>query len=404
MAQDTASFQIKDSFFIKGKWLIVFWMCFTFVFSLYLSYPKIELMTYTAGFLIFFHALLLFTARKLLKVLKTINLIISTQIIISIIMGGLMIDNPTSSIAFLVSFLPIILIEEITFIDSKKLINIFSTSYIVILIVVGLINGDLKSEFYIIESIVLMLFSSKYYYSLIYNNYKKNIQLQQLNDELTAAYQEVTRLTTKKIKQELARDLHDSLVQDLIGIRLQLATIERQVQKKDFDGANQNFKNIQLLTQEAIIASRKKITEYRQMKSEDVKITLKAKVNEKTQLLKARYGLLTNLDIVDNLELPNSLLDDVVQIINEALVNVVRHAETSQAKVRAVIKGQKLIVKIINNGIPFPEKYQQQHDHYGLIGMRERAKSHDGDLKIWSTPEIGTIVLLEIPLRRERNV
>ncbi|MEW2857230.1 histidine kinase [Lactiplantibacillus paraplantarum] len=313
-----------------------------------------------------------------------------------------MLDNPTSSITFLVSFLPIIQIEEITFIDSKKSINIFSTSYIVILIALGLINGDLKSEFYIIESIVLILFFSKYYYSLIYNNYQKRIQLKQLNDELTVAYQEVARLTTKKIKQEVARDLHDSLVQDLIGIRLQLATIEMQVQKKNFSVANKNLKNTQILTRDAIFASRKKITEYRQMKNEDKEATFKDKLNEKAQLLKTRYGLLTNLEIEDNLELPSRVLDDVVQIINEALVNVVRHAETNQAKVVASVTQEKLIIKIVNNGIPFLKK--QQHGHYGLIGMRERAKLHGGTLKILSTPEISTIVLIEIPLGGESNV
>ncbi|MFT9255397.1 sensor histidine kinase [Liquorilactobacillus hordei] len=404
MPQKIADFQIKDTFFIKDKWLILFWLCFTFVFSLYLSYPELKPTTYGAGFLVFLHLLILLLARKLLKIFKSINLILSMQVIISFVMGGLMINNSTSATAFLVGFLPIVIIEEITFIDNRKWLSIFSICYIVLLLFLEIIITDWESVFFMLEAIIAIVFVSKYYYSLIYNNYQKKIELQQLNVELNDAYREVTTLTTREVKQKLARDLHDTLVQDLIGINLQLALIENHVQKNDLSGTAKSLKDTQKLTKEAIISSRKTITEYRKIKDEDIKLTLKGKVIEKVQLLQKRYGLATNVNIAADLELPSKLLIDVVRMINEALINVVRHAETEEAQVDAYLKGEKLVIKISNNGIPFPEKYQQRHDHYGLIGMRERAQSHNGDLKIWSTAEVGTIVLIEIPLGGKSNV
>ncbi|KRN08138.1 two-component system, NarL family, sensor histidine kinase YdfH [Liquorilactobacillus mali KCTC 3596 = DSM 20444] len=318
-------------------------------------------------------------------------------------MGGLMIYNPTSALTFLVGFLPVVVIEEITFINSKRWVNPFSLGYIILLLILGLIISDLESEFFILESIVALVFVSRYYYSMINANYKKKIELQQLNNELNDAYKEVARLTTREVKQKLARDLHDTLVQDLVGINLQLAIIENHVQKKNFDSAAKSLRDTQRLTKEAIGDSRKTIAEYRKIKDEDIKLTVKAKVLEKTQLLKKRYGLVTDINITEDLELPSNLLIDVLRMINEALINVIRHADTDKAQVDVYIKKEKLIVKIINNGIPFPEKYQQRHDHYGLIGIRERAKAHGGDLKIWSTPEVGTIVLVEIPIGGKIN-
>ncbi|AUJ30405.1 sensor histidine kinase [Liquorilactobacillus hordei] len=403
MSERITDFQIKKSFFTRGKWLILFWLCFIFIFSLSLSYPTLKVTTYSAGYLIFLHLIILFTAYKLFEVFKTINVIIIAQIVVSLSMGGLMLYNPITSLVFLIGFLPIIIIEEITFIDSKKWINMFSACYIIILLFLGTI-GDWENEFFIFEAVIVIVFISKYYYSLIYNNFKKKIELEKINAELNDAYQEVTTLTTRAVKQKLARDLHDTLVQDLIGINLQLALIENHVQKNDLSGTAKSLKDTQKLTKEAIISSRKTITEYRKIKDEDIKLTLKGKVIEKVQLLQKRYGLATNVNIAADLELPSKLLIDVVRMINEALINVVRHAETEEAQVDAYLKGEKLVIKISNNGIPFPEKYQQRHDHYGLIGMRERAQSHNGDLKIWSTAEVGTIVLIEIPLGGKSNV
>lgn len=393
--------KIKDNFFVRGKWLILLWICFNYIFSLYLSYPKIAEATYMAGFIVFLHLITVLKARQLLQLWGNwaIKVILTFQIVLTFSMGLLMLKNETSAFSFLVGFIPVIVIEEITFGNDKKIVTPFALGYSVVTLGTGSLTKSLATEFFMFQAIVALIFVSKYYYSLIYNNHKKNAELQRLNTELSDAYKEVTRLTTQAVKQKIARDLHDTLVQDLIGINLQLATIDNYLKNKNFADAIRRLENTQKLTQEAITTSRKTITEYRQMQAKNVKIILRDKVVEKVQLLKARYGLDTSVHIAAELELPGELLTDVLRMINEALVNVIKHANISKATVTAqIVHEKKLVIKIMNNGIPFPEKYQQRHDHYGLIGMRERAKAHGGDLKIWSTPEEGTIVLIEVAL------
>ncbi len=393
--------KIKDNFFVKGKWLILLWICFNYMFSLYISYPNILETTYVAGFLIFLHLITVLGAQKLLQLLgnRTINVILILQIILTFGMGLLMVRNENSAFSFLVGFIPVIVIEEVTFGNDKKIITPFALGYIIVTLIAGIFTKSLETEFFMFQAIIAIVFISKYYYSLIYNNHKKNAELQRLNNELSDAYKEVTRLTTKTVKQKIARDLHDTLVQDLIGINLQLTTVENYLKNKDFAGAFQTLENTQNLTQEAITASRRTITDYRRLEDKNVKVTLRDKVIEKVQLLKERYGLDTSVDITDELELPSGLLTDVLRMINEALVNVIKHANISKATVTAqVVHEKRLVIKIMNNGTPFSEKYQKRRDHYGLIGIRERAKSHGGNLKIWSTPEEGTIVLIEVAL------
>ncbi|MFT8741757.1 MAG: histidine kinase [Liquorilactobacillus satsumensis] len=393
--------KIKDNFFVRGKWLILLWICFNYIFSLYLSYPKIAEATYMAGFIVFLHLITVLKARQLLQLWGNwaIKVILTFQIVLTFSMGLLMLKNETSAFSFLVGFIPVIVIEEITFGNDKKIVTPFALGYSVVTLGTGSLTKSLATEFFMFQAIVALIFVSKYYYSLIYNNHKKNAELQRLNTELSDAYKEVTRLTTQAVKQKIARDLHDTLVQDLIGINLQLATIDNYLKNKNFADAIRRLENTQKLTQEAITTSRKTITEYRQMQAKNVKIILRDKVVEKVQLLKARYGLDTSVHIAAELELPGELLTDVLRMINEALVNVIKHANISKATVTAqIVHEKKLVIKIMNNGIPFPEKYQQRHDHYGLIGMRERAKAHGGDLKIWSIPEEGTIVLIEVAL------
>ncbi|MFT8954028.1 sensor histidine kinase [Liquorilactobacillus satsumensis] len=389
--------KIKDNFFVRGKWLILLWICFNYIFSLYLSYPKIAEATYMAGFIVFLHLITVLKARQWGD--WAIKVILTFQIVLTFSMGLLMLKNETSAFSFLVGFIPVIVIEEITFGNDKKIVTPFALGYSVVTLGTGSLTKSLATEFFMFQAIVALIFVSKYYYSLIYNNHKENAELQRLNTELSDAYKEVTRLTTQAVKQKIARDLHDTLVQDLIGINLQLATIDNYLKNKNFADAIRRLENTQKLTQEAITTSRKTITEYRQMQAKNVKIILRDKVVEKVQLLKARYGLDTSVHIAAELELPGELLTDVLRMINEALVNVIKHANISKATVTAqIVHEKKLVIKIMNNGIPFPEKYQQRHDHYGLIGMRERAKAHGGDLKIWSTPEEGTIVLIEVAL------
>lgn len=69
---------------------------------------------------------------------------------------------------------------------------------------------------------------------MIYRQAFQAQYLQEVNEELNQAYAQVEEVTTKAVKQTLARDLHDSLTQDLIGINMHLSAMKVLLDNEDY--------------------------------------------------------------------------------------------------------------------------------------------------------------------------
>lgn len=94
-------------------------------------------------------------------------------------------------------------------------------------------------------------------------------------------------------------------------------------------------------------------------------------------------------------DLPIQLKTVVFRVCQEAIMNCVQHAKATSILVEAKVSENWVQVTIQDNGIGFePVKVKRQ---FGLIGMRERAHSLNGELLIESSTESGTQILLTIP-------
>ena len=81
----------------------------------------------------------------------------------------------------------------------------------------------------------------------------------------------------------------------------------------------------------------------------------------------------------------------------EALANVVRHADASEARIRIAAGATRVIVEIRDDGRGFdPDSVQA--GHFGLESMRGRAEEIGADLEISSAPGRGTVVRVELPV------
>jgi signal transduction histidine kinase len=87
------------------------------------------------------------------------------------------------------------------------------------------------------------------------------------------------------------------------------------------------------------------------------------------------------------------------RIVQEALTNVARHANMSQAIVRLWTDQDRLNVQIEDHGIGFdPVAVMHSGGSSGLIGMSERVSSLGGQLRVESSPGTGTCIIAELPL------
>jgi two-component system sensor histidine kinase UhpB len=86
------------------------------------------------------------------------------------------------------------------------------------------------------------------------------------------------------------------------------------------------------------------------------------------------------------------------RILQEAVTNALRHADARQIAIRIDGDGGALLLEIIDDGRGLPQDWQRP-GHFGVRGMRERARSLGGDLEIENSPEGGTRVSVRLPLQ-----
>lgn len=96
---------------------------------------------------------------------------------------------------------------------------------------------------------------------------------------------------------------------------------------------------------------------------------------------------------------PSLVETALFRIVQEALTNVARHAQATQATMKLEIAGDKVRVVIADDGIGFDPKILPPPDErpsWGLRMMAERAESLGGVFRVDSTPGKGTSVLVEV--------
>jgi signal transduction histidine kinase len=92
--------------------------------------------------------------------------------------------------------------------------------------------------------------------------------------------------------------------------------------------------------------------------------------------------------------------DEVYRIASEALRNAFRHAEAKQIEVELRYDGRQLRLRIRDDGKGIDREYlsaEGRAGHFGLHGMRERAKLMGGKLTVWTAPGSGTEIELSVP-------
>jgi two-component system, NarL family, sensor kinase len=103
-------------------------------------------------------------------------------------------------------------------------------------------------------------------------------------------------------------------------------------------------------------------------------------------------------------DLPPHVATSVYRIAQEALQNVVKHADATKARLRLLIHGDTITLEIEDDGQGFaPEAGNATGTGYGLPGMRERAELLGGTLEVKSYPGQGTLLRLRFPASQEQS-
>ncbi len=187
------------------------------------------------------------------------------------------------------------------------------------------------------------------------------------------------RLVLMEERTAIARELHDSLAQTLSYLKIQVSRLQmlqaRGVEQGEIDTTLGQIKGA---ISSAYVQLRELLSTFRlQLSSQGLHKALEATVEE--------FSTRAALDIDLDYQLgafplsPNEEIH-ILQIVREALSNVVRHSRAAQAVISAVIvAGQAVEVRIVDDGIGFG-KTESGDNHFGKVIMQERARSLDGEV------------------------
>jgi signal transduction histidine kinase len=203
-------------------------------------------------------------------------------------------------------------------------------------------------------------------------------------------------------RTRIARELHDTLLQSFQGLMLRFQVAHDELPARPAEAR----KTLKYALDEAAQA----ITEGR-----DAVQGLRSSTVETNDLVRAIGSLgqelagdESNSNRVESFvevegtprDLHPILRDEVYRIAGEALRNAFRHAEAQRIKVAITYGERQFRLRVRDDGTGIDQEVLEQQGragHWGLAGMRERAKLVGGELEIWSQRESGTQVELSIP-------
>jgi NarL family two-component system sensor histidine kinase YdfH len=203
--------------------------------------------------------------------------------------------------------------------------------------------------------------------------------LESANAKLAASAAKIESLTLQNERQRMARELHDTLAQGVAGLVLQLEAVKAHL------GANRTERAAAIIDQ-SLSRARSTLAESRAA-IDDLRAapaSLPEGVREKTERFTQATGIPCELEIsINENQLSAETTSHTLNILSEALANIACHAQATQVDVKFSIQNQTLEMEIHDNGKGF-DVNQETSGHYGLLGMRERARLTGGNLVIES--------------------
>ncbi|NQT38415.1 MAG: PAS domain S-box protein, partial [Planctomycetes bacterium] len=196
----------------------------------------------------------------------------------------------------------------------------------------------------------------------------------------------------------VAHEIHDGLVQDVVGAKMILEGGLRSIESQGWSGVDR-LRPISDLLGKAISEGRRLVGELRPMIIDERGIVAAI------EHLIAGKGFNPGLQVetafsVKSDRLYPMLETTVFRIVQEALTNVKRHSQCDRAAVRLTENDGRLLLEIRDRGVGFDPRLVSE-ERFGLRGMRERARLCGGLFTVDSAPGDGTRIAVELPLRQE---
>ncbi|MDQ0163373.1 sensor histidine kinase [Bacillus alveayuensis] len=196
-----------------------------------------------------------------------------------------------------------------------------------------------------------------------------------------------------KERSRLARELHDSVSQQLFAASMLISAINES-EETSSPALQKQLKMIEQMVHQSQLEMRALLLHLRPvpLKGKSLKkgmIELLAELKQKVPM-EVKWK-------VESCTLEKGIEDHLFRILQEAVSNTLRHSKASTLEVLFIVRDQFAILRVVDDGIGFNVE-EVKTTSYGLQTMRERALEIGGNLQVVSLPGKGTRLEVKIPI------
>jgi PAS domain S-box-containing protein len=204
-------------------------------------------------------------------------------------------------------------------------------------------------------------------------------------------------IKAEEIAAHIGREIHDDLGQMLTSLKFDLAWLQNKMPEEQVILRNKTATMSELVDQ--TIKSVVHITsELRPRLLDD--LGLIAAVRWYIDEFQQRTNIQCRLSIdFEEIYLERTLSTAIFRILQEALINIARHAKATSATVELKKSHNTIILGVTDNGIGITQEQVGSPDSFGLLGIKERASAMGGTVKIKGVPKKGTEIEVTLPNR-----
>jgi len=102
--------------------------------------------------------------------------------------------------------------------------------------------------------------------------------------------------------------------------------------------------------------------------------------------------------------LPETASEQILLLVREGLTNIARHAQAQHVWIQTGEDQDRLTIEIGDDGVGFDQALVKgQSGHYGLLGLRERARLLGGEVEVHSIPGEGTTLSFSLPILKKKE-
>jgi PAS domain S-box-containing protein len=224
-------------------------------------------------------------------------------------------------------------------------------------------------------------------------------RLKRSNEELRALSARLHSVREEE-SARIAREIHDELGALLSSLKWDLEEIGEDVAGSTgtppLAAMREKVGALITLTDNAVNTVRRIASELRPTALEE--FGLAEAVRWHAEQFQARTGIEVRCDCPqDGTGLNREQATAIFRIVQEALTNVLRHAQATRVDIRMNKEGEHVVLTVSDNGRGITEAEKSEPKSLGLLGMRERVNLLGGDITIEGTESRGTVVTVRVP-------